>query len=310
MRRIICLLLFFVILGGCGSSKNSSSSTGNKTLYVVTTTGMVADAVRNVGKDHVRVEGLMGPSVDPHLYKATAADAKKLSQADVIIYNGLKLEGKMGNIFTKMGRKKGVYAVTEDMDEKSLREPAEFHGLYDPHVWFNVSLWKKAVQKIEEALVESDPSHAADYKKNAQEYLEELDKLHQWTKEQMQSIPEENRVLVTAHDAFGYFGDAYGVQVKGLQGISTESEYGVKDVENIVEFLTKGKIAAVFVESSVPKKSIEAVVQGCLARGHKVNIGGTLFSDAMGKEGTTEGTYVGMVRHNVKTITQALKRTP
>lgn len=308
MKKIICLLLFSVILGGCES--NNSSSTKNKTLYVVTTTGMVADAVRNVGKNHVRVEGLMGPSVDPHLYKATAADAKKLSQADLIIYNGLKLEGKMGNIFTKMGRKKGVYAVTEDMDEKSLREPPEFEGLYDPHVWFDVSLWKKAVQKIEEALVESDPSHAADYKKNAQEYLVELDKLHQWTKEQIQSIPEENRVLVTAHDAFGYFGDAYGVQVKGLQGVSTESEYGVRDVENIVEFLVKGKIIAVFVESSVPKKSIEAVVQGCLAREHKVTIGGTLFSDAMGKEGTTEGTYVGMVRHNVKTIAKALKGTP
>ncbi|RYZ21004.1 MAG: manganese transporter, partial [Sphingobacteriales bacterium] len=223
------------------------------------------------------------------------------------IYNGLHLEGKMGDILEKLGRTRKVIAVSASADKSLLRKSEDFPGSYDPHIWFNVALWQKATQGLLPELTALDPENAAYYQERAKKQAEELNSLHSWTLEQIASIPENQRVLITAHDAFGYFGDAYKIEVRGLQGISTVSEFGLLDVSNLVKFITEKRIKAVFVESSVPKKSIEAVVTGCRDRGHKVKIGGELYSDALGAEGTPEGTYAGMVRHNVNTITRALR---
>jgi len=245
--------------------------------------------------------------VDPHLYKATQSDIQKLENADIIFYNGLNLEGKLSDIFVRMGAKKPTVAVTETIPPEKLREPGEFDGHYDPHVWFDISLWTYAVERVRDALMELDPEHAETYRQNAAAYMKQLQELDGYAKEQIAQIPERSRVLVTAHDAFGYFGQAYGMEVMGLQGISTDAEYGVKDVQNLVNTLVERQIKAVFIESSVSPKAIEAVVEGAKEKGHDVVIGGELFSDALGAAGTPEGTYIGMFRYNIDTIVNALK---
>jgi manganese/zinc/iron transport system substrate-binding protein len=274
---------------------------------VTTTIGMIADAARIIGGDHVEVTGLMGPGVDPHLYKASEGDLQRLDQAGLILYNGYNLEGKMGDLLVRMSRTRPTVAVSEYIPDSLLREPPEFQGHYDPHIWFDVSLWRRAVERTRDALVEASPSHRSDFERSAAAYLDTLDALHAWCREQMATVPKERRVLVTAHDAFGYFGRAYDVEVVGLQGISTVTEYGLNDVRRLVDLIVGRRVKAVFIESSVPRRSIDAVVEGCRARGHQVVVGGTLFSDAMGAAGTPEGTYVGMVRANVRTIVEALR---
>lgn len=299
---VVCVAL--AALQGC-SSEHKPEGTATTKLHIVTTTGMIADAVAAIVGDAAEVEALMGAGVDPHLYKATQGDVEKLQKADIIFYNGLHLEGKMVDVFEKLARSKPVIPVSKHIP------PAQLHKVsattYDPHIWFDVALWKQAVQLVADTLPTYAPSHAEDVRSRATTYLAQLDTLHAWVREQMHSIPEQQRVLVTAHDAFGYFGAAYNVEVRGLQGISTVSEFGLKDISNLVQLLTDRGIKAVFVETSVPRRSIEAVVAGCRERGHNVGIGGTLFSDAMGKAGTPEGTYIGMVEANVRTIVSALK---
>lgn len=295
------------MLAGCGSAKSDSHAARSGKLSAVATIGMIADIVKAVGGENVEVSALMGAGVDPHLYKANESDIRKLSEAEIVFYNGLNLEGKMGDILVRMARKKPAIAVTELIDEKLLREPPEMEGHHDPHVWFDVSLWKKAVERVASGLGEADPANKAAYATRAETFAKELDKLHAWCKTEIASIPKDQRVLITAHDAFGYFGRAYDMEVKAIQGISTESEASLKEINELVDLIAKQKIKAVFVESSVPKKNIEALVEGCKAKGHALVIGGELFSDAMGEAGTPEGTYTGMVRHNVNTIVKALK---
>ncbi len=293
-------------LSGCEAG--SGADVSGRKIRVTVTTGMIADTVARVGGERVEVTALMGPGVDPHLYKPSEGDIARLQNADIIFYNGLNLEGKMGDLFVKMAASgKPTVAVTEGIDRSVLREPPEFQGHYDPHVWFDVSLWSQTVPTIVEALSRLDPGSRSLYEANGREVRQRLAELHAYCKRRLAEIPEPQRVLVTAHDAFGYFGRAYDVEVVGLQGISTVSEVSLSDVQRLVERITRQRIKAVFVESSVPKRSIEAVVQGCEARGHPVRIGGMLFSDALGEAGTPEGTYEGMVRHNVETIVAALK---
>jgi manganese/zinc/iron transport system substrate-binding protein len=268
---------------------------------------MVADLARHIGGDRVVVTGLMGPGVDPHYYKASQGDLSRMSSADLILFNGLLLEGKMEDIFAKMARSKKVVAVSSGIDEKALRRPPEFLGHFDPHIWFDVSLWAQTIEVAVASLSELDPEGAAVYRQNGLQYRTRLDELHDWVSDQVGQIPEEQRVLITAHDAFGYFGMAYGVEVVGLQGISTVAEYGVNDVTQMVDQIVERRIKAVFVESSVPARSIEAVREGCLDRGFEVIIGGTLYSDAMGGGGSGADSYVGMVESNVSTIVGALK---
>ncbi|MCP3774701.1 zinc ABC transporter substrate-binding protein [Paenibacillus sp. MZ04-78.2] len=300
----IMFLALAVSLAACGAAKENAAPGKVK---ITATIGMIADIVKQVGGTHVEVTGLMKAGVDPHLYKASQGDLKKLDRAEIIFYNGLHLEGKMTDVFEKMEKSKPTVAVTKNIPESKLRGMEDGSGAHDPHVWFDVKHWISATETVRDELSKHDAANAADYKKNAEAYIKQLEELHQFAKEQMASIPEKQRVLVTAHDAFGYFGDAYGIKVMGLQGISTASEYGSKDVSDLRDFLVANKIKAVFVESSVPKKSIEAVIEGAKKQGHEIQIGGELFSDAMGEEGTPEGNYIGMVKHNINTIVQALK---
>jgi manganese/zinc/iron transport system substrate-binding protein len=268
---------------------------------------MIADIVREVGGDRADVKGIIGEGVDPHLYKPTSIDVKALQAADVVFYGGLNLEGKMGDVLVRLARTgKPVYAVTESiLDEPEyLLSDAEAH--YDPHVWMDVSGWKRAVKVVVQGLSSYDPPHAAEYESRGAAYLVKLDALDAYARQVLGSIPAEQRTLVTAHDAFKYMARAYGLEVRGIQGISTESEAGVRDIEDLVSFLVERKIPAVFVESSVSDKNVRALIEGAKHRGHNVVIGGQLFSDAMGPAGTYEGTYVGMIDHNVTIIARAL----
>jgi manganese/zinc/iron transport system substrate-binding protein len=297
------LLLF--ILAGAGCHAPEKPSTGK--LTIVTTTGMIQDALKEIAGDHAEVIALMGPGVDPHLYKATQGDLKKLTQADIIFYNGLHLEGKLGEVLEKLSRTKPVVAIATALPDSLLRQAEGFQGAYDPHIWFDVSRWKLAVKSAGLFLQGYDSLHAHTYALNMTRYLSRLDSLHEAVQHTILTIPEQQRVLITAHDAFGYFGDAYQVEVRGLQGISTVAEFGLRDVTNLVDFIIERKIKAIFVETSVSEKSIHAVIEGCQQKNWNVTIGGSLYSDAMGEAGTPEGTYIGMVHTNVKTITDALK---
>ena len=285
-----------------------SASGAEKKIKVAATTSMVADLVRSVGGEDVEVHGLMGPGVDPHLYKATASDILKLQQANVIFYNGLLLEGKMQELFGQMARKKRfVYAVTEDLPKDQLLEPASMGGHYDPHVWFDVPLWSKCASKVAEGLGEFDPARKAAFEKRAVELEKKMAELHQWALKKSAELPKEKRIVVTSHDAFNYFGRAYDFQVVGLQGISTVTEAGVADMAKMVDFIKQAKVPAVFVESSVAHATINRISTDA-----GVKIGGELFSDAMGTPGQIEngydlGTYDGMIKHNLNTVVSALK---
>lgn len=309
MRTILlwaCLCLT-LITSACTQTENKGIIAAGERMKVVTTTSILKDAAQRIVGDLADVSSIMGSGVDPHLYKATQGDLQKLTEADVIVYNGLYLEGKMGEVMDKLSRQKTVVTATAGIAKDKLRASPVYENSSDPHVWFDVQLWQEVVQHVSQELQQKDPANAESYEKNTQAYLKELDALHQWVKEQISTIPEQQRILITAHDAFGYFGDAYSIKVRGLQGISTVSEFGLQDVSSLVNYIADNKIKAVFVESSVSPKAIEAVVIGSEQKGHKVKVGGTLFSDALGEEGTAEGTYLGMVRHNVNTIVSSLK---
>jgi len=276
-------------------------------VRIVATTSIIADAARRIAGEHAQVEALMGPGVDPHLYKASESDVRRLGGADLILYNGLHLEGKMGDILTKMARSRPVVAVSEDIPQAQLREPPEFAGQYDPHVWFDVSLWATTLQPIVRELSTLAPENAETFQANAATLEKELTELDAWVKQRIATIPPSQRVLVTAHDAFGYFGRRYGMEVMGLQGISTLSEAGLKDVDRVVNAVVERGVKAVFVESSVPRRSIEAVQAAVRSQGKEVAIGGQLYSDSLGAAGSPAGTYAGMVRANVDTIVNALQ---
>ncbi len=297
-----------VCLAACGDTPRKESSGARTTPYTaVATTGMVGDLVRAVAGDKAHVTGLMGEGVDPHLYKPTRDDVNKLLGADIVFYSGLLLEGRMTDTFTKVARKGiPVHAVTEALPESALIEPQGAEGHPDPHVWMDVSLWSKALDGVAAALAEFDPANAEQYEKNAAAYRERLAALDEYGKKSIASIPEGARVLVTAHDAFNYFGRACGIRVLGVQGISTESEAGVQDINRLVNFIVEHRIPAIFVETSVSDKNLRAIIEGAHAKGWSVKIGGSLFSDAMGRPGTYEGTYPGMLDHNITTISRAL----
>ncbi|MBC5773250.1 zinc ABC transporter substrate-binding protein [Pontibacter sp. KCTC 32443] len=302
LTLIVCLLCW-----GCKQTITKGPVPDDKKMYVVTTTGILADAVKHIVGDAATVEAIMGSGVDPHLYKATQGDLQKLTDADLIVYNGLHLEGKMGEVLSKLNRFKSVVAAAEGIPEQYLLQSQDYADSHDPHVWFDVSLWQRVVQHLVSELQRKDPKNAEVYAANARNYLQQLEQLHRYTKQAIGSIPEQQRILITAHDAFGYFGKAYSIEVRGLQGISTVSEFGLQDVSSLVNFIVQHKIKAVFVESSVSPKAIEAVVIGSRKKGHNIHIGGTLYSDALGEAGTPAGTYTGMVRHNVNNIVSALK---
>ena len=281
-------------------------------LNVVTTTTMITDLVKDVGGDKIEVNGLMGPGVDPHLYKATAGDVRSLQKCELVFYNGLYLEGRIGDVLVKLARRgKKVYAVTEGINENRLLEPPEFAGHYDPHIWFDPTLWVEAVDVVVEGLTVSDPSNAGFYEEQGARVRAEYDALHTWATSAINQIDPTQRILITSHDAFNYFGQAYGFKVVGVQGISTVTEAGLADIANMVDFIKDNGVRAIFVESSVSPAAIERI-----SKDAGVGIGGELYSDAMGAPGETEtkhgdtydlGTYEGMLKHNVYRIVDALK---
>jgi manganese/zinc/iron transport system substrate-binding protein len=308
MHRLIPLAIAPVrAVAGAPPAAPAGADLADRTIRVVTTTGMVADLVENVGGERVEVTGLMGPGVDPHLYKPSAGDIRRLESADIVFYNGLELEGRMTDLFVKMARAgKPTVAVGEAIDPSRLRQPPEFEGRFDPHVWFDPVLWRETIPAVREGLAGLDPGSGPLYQANADRYARRLDDLHAYVQQQVGQVPPAGRVLITAHDAFGYFGERYGFEVRGLQGVSTATEAGAADVQALAGFIATRRIKALFVESSVPRATIEAVQAAVRARGWDVAIGRELFSDALGAAGTPEGTYVGMVRHNVDAIVEAL----
>jgi manganese/zinc/iron transport system substrate-binding protein len=297
-------------LAGCGQpvGETQTPDVSGRKVRIVATTSMVADLARNVaGERAAEVTGLMGPGIDPHVYKASEGDVQTLAEADVILYNGLHLEAKMSDVLERIEGRLRTVAVTDGIARRDLIASPQFGAAYDPHVWFDVSLWAEAVGETRDALVELDPAHADEYRANARRYLTELRELDREVRELVERVPREQRVIVTAHDAFNYFGRAYGFEVRGLQGISTAAEAGAADVQALAEFIAERRIPAIFVESSVPQQTIRAVQEAVRSRGFDVEIGGQLFSDALGNVGTPEGTYPGMIRHNVRTIVEGLR---
>jgi manganese/zinc/iron transport system substrate-binding protein len=306
--KLIALLILLILLAGCRDSAASASvDLAQRPINAVTTIGMIGDIVKNVGGERVNVIGLMGPGVDPHLYKASEGDVIRLGEADIVFYNGLHLEAAMGRVFERMGDQLKSVAVTDYIDRQLLFTPEQFEGNYDPHVWFDVTLWMSATARVRDALIEIDPTHAETYRVNAERYLQQLRVLDAYVKTEAAKLPAEQRVIITAHDAFNYFSRAYGFEVRGLQGISTAAEAGAADVQGLAKLIADRKIPAIFIESSVPVRNVEAVQEAVRARGWDVQIGGELFSDAMGTPGTPEGTYMGMVKHNIDTIVNALQ---
>jgi manganese/zinc/iron transport system substrate-binding protein len=300
-------LALAALSAGCADVPTvAAGDIADRQVNVVATTSMIADLAKNIGGDRVTVRGLMGPGVDPHLFKASAGDVARLETADIIFYNGLHLEAAMSRVLEEMHERRPTVAVTDGIDRAALLTPPQFEGNYDPHIWFDVTMWMQAAEQVRDSMVELDPTHADTYRANAEKYLAELQALHDYVKQQAATVPEEKRVIITAHDAFNYFGRAYGFEVRGLQGVSTATEAGAADVQQLADFIAQNRIPAIFVESSVPPRSIEALKAAVQSRGFDVAIGGQLFSEALGDPGKPEGTYVGMVRYNVDTIVTAL----
>ena len=272
--------------------------------YIVTTTAQIADLARHVAGDTAHVESLMGEGTDPHLYRPTRADRVKLQQADIVFYNGLHLEGKMVELLEQLAAEKPVIAVSDSLKESTILKTAS--AAHDPHIWMDVSNWIAALDLVKKTLSTHYPALAETFRGNETAFTKELQTLDNYARETIQTIPASRRALVTAHDAFGYLGAAYGLEVFGIQGISTDSEAGLHHIETLVDLLVERNIPAVFIESSVSERNIKALIEGAASRGHSVKIGGELFSDAMGTPGTYEGTYIGMIDHNVTTIAHAL----
>ncbi len=315
-RRGFFIPLFIAVLclfGACTEEKKNTNeavdaSKSDKKVNIIATTAMIGDAVENIVGDWAEVKFLMGPGVDPHLYKATQGDLKKLQNADVIFYNGMYLEGKMEDVLERLAKKKPVQAITDNVPaNKKLSLDEDGKAVTDPHIWFDVELWKSGVKTITNKLMDLYPDKRKEMSAKYDKYTAQLDELHKKVTKEIASIPEDQRVLITSHDAFGYFQQAYGMEVKALQGLSTVTEFGLKDITDLVNFISEKKIKSIFIESSVASKPMEAIVQGCKKKNHEVKIGGVLYSDAMGEYGTKEGTYLGMVEHNLRTIVNALK---
>jgi manganese/zinc/iron transport system substrate-binding protein len=283
--------------------------TGNFPIRIVATTGQVAELVARVGGNHVSTHALMGPGVDPHLFRPVVDDTRQLAAADMVFYNGLHLEGRMVEMFEEMAQHKPAYAVTAGLErdhDRRLRQPPEFEGVYDPHVWHAPLLWADCAVEVVRRLSEFDPPHADEYRANADALRVELEELDRFCRTHIERIPKEHRVLVTAHDAFGYYGAAYGLEVAGLKGISTEEEKDPRRQAEIQEMILARKIPAVFVESAVAPRTIKSLVEPCQAMGHDLQIGDVLYADALGPADSDAATYQGMIRHNTMAIVSAL----
>jgi len=301
MKYVFFVFTLFSFLSSC-----KTPVTSEKPLIVVTT-GMIEDAVKSISGDCAEVVSLMGAGVDPHSYKASRSDAALLEQADIIVHNGFKLEGKLEEVLDKLSQQKPVFSMAT-FYPSNRQIMADVRGeIVDPHIWFDVPGWAAAIEGLSEAISNELPNCKKAILESGLQYKDSLLAFHQLQKEFILSIPKEKRVLITSHDAFHYFGREYGLEVKALQGISTVAEYGLQDMTNLVEFISERKIKSIFIESSVSDKALKSVIEGCKNNGHLVTVGGTLYSDALGEKGTFQGTYIGALQHNITIITQSLK---
>ncbi|TVR63218.1 MAG: manganese transporter [Gemmatimonadales bacterium] len=308
MREVVLPILAAVaLLGGCEAP---ADRVPGEPLRVVTTIGMITDVVERVGAERVQVHGLMGAGIDPHLYRASAGDVRRLDSADIIFYNGLNLEASLGRVLEEMRGRTRTVAVAEALPRELLLEDRDVSGAMDPHVWHDVSLWLQVVDIVSLALEEADPQGRELFRANAVHLQDEMKELDAWIRTEVARIPEERRILVTAHDAFGYFGRAYGFRVEGLQGITTLTEAGAGDVQRVARLVEEYGLPAIFIESSRPRRNVQAVQAAVRARGVGVDIGGVLYSDALGDRTSEAGDYVGFMRENVRTIVEALRERP
>jgi manganese/zinc/iron transport system substrate-binding protein len=317
----VLLTLSLLTAAGCGGGTQAADEhlhptsgikpfSGDHPIQVVCTTGPVADMLRQLGGEHLQVSGMMGPGVDPHLYRAVPSDMERLNAADAIFYNGLHLEGRMADLFENLAERKPTFAVTHSLVEANdprLRKPPEFEGYYDPHVWHAPLIWADCAKYVTTVLCQLDPAHKEDYVRNGEAYQQQLRDVDQYAREQLAAIPKPQRALVTAHDAFGYFSIAYDLHSMPLGGISTEDQVSIGRMDEVIQFLVDNKIRAVFVESAVAPRIVEALIEPCHKAGHEVHIGGELYADALGPAELGTDTYVGMLRANVDTIVKALK---
>lgn len=303
----IVLGLSLLLATGCKQATGNKLYLGNRQIKVVATTTMIADLLTNAGKGRVLVESLMGPGIDPHSYEPRESDVSRLMEADVVFYNGIHLEGKMADLFEESAKKKHVFAIADGLLPEDIRKEIQTNTP-DPHIWFDVQLWIKCLEFVNAKLIEIDPDNSSIYDTNKKNYLATLNELHQYVKQQADKIPKEQRVLITAHDAFGYFGNAYGFQVRGVQGINTVAEANSGEIGALATFMVKNKVKAFFVESSVPRKNLEKLkeVAALLDPNFMLSSGGELYSDALGPKSSPAGTYEGMVKHNIETIVKAL----
>lgn len=302
---VLSLFILLVACSGQAESTEDHAPDGEEKIKILTTIAQIGEPLAVIGGDRIEVESLMGPSVDPHLYNPTQSDISKVDEAEMIFYNGLNLEVNMVPVFDSIGESKPVLAIGETIPEEEILDDGE--RAIDPHIWFNIDLWKMALDAAVEEMKEYAPEDADYFEENKNEYFQQLDELKEEA-DKLQAIPQEKRILVTAHDAFGYFGDVHDMEVIGLQGLSTEDEIGISDINETIEIIKEHEVPAIFVESSISPEAIEAVLEGAKNEGLDVELGGELFSDAMGAPDTEEGTYIGMYRHNVKTIYEALMR--
>jgi len=303
----IVLGLSLLLATGCKQATGNKLYLGNRQIKVVATTTMIADLLNNAGKGRVLVESLMGPGIDPHSYEPRESDVSRLMDADVVFYNGIHLEGKMADLFEESAKKKHVFAIADGLLPEDIRKEIQTNTP-DPHIWFDVQLWIKCLEFVNAKLIEIDPDNSSLYETNKKNYSATLNELHQYVKQQADKVPKEQRVLITAHDAFGYFGNAYGFQVRGVQGINTVAEANSGEIGSLATFMVKNKVRAFFVESSVPRKNLEKLkeVAALLDPNFMLSSGGELYSDALGSKNSAAGTYEGMVKHNIETIVKAL----
>jgi len=307
LKKWVFIATVAMALYGCTSGPDSDTLSSPDHFRIVCTTGMITDIVSQIAGDRAEVSGLMGSGVDPHLYKPTRSDIARLTSADLVFYNGLLLEGKFTDAFLRLSRAGiPVHALAEQLDREWILADEEDRSADDPHLWMDPLAWIEVSKHARDALIAFDPEGEGVYRENTRVLIENLNKLHEYSEKVLTSIPENRRILITAHDAFQYFGQRYNIEVEGIQGLSTESEAGVRDIERLVNLLVAREIPAVFIESTVSDRNIRALIEGAQARNHEVRIGGELFSDAFGQAGTYRGTYIGMIDHNVTTIAREL----
>lgn len=307
MLKIFMVAVSLITLVSCGTDSKQKTNSEKEIISIVTTTGMLKDLAENLSPKSFKIESLMGPGVDPHYYKASQGDLVKLQKSNLIIYNGLHLEGKMAEVLEKLSIRKSVWEAGTALSSSDIRKTGEFASGIDPHFWFDVTIWKKVCKAMSLKLQAEFPKHKETIVLNEKNYINKLEELNQYIISQLNTVPQDRRILFTAHDAFGYFGRAFQVEVMALQGLSTTTEFGLKDVQTTVDNIIDRKIKAIFVESSVSPKAIQAVVEQCKSMDYDVKIGGELYSDAMGDFGTPEGTYIGMLKHNINTFVKASK---